>query len=290
MLGGIAKVMGTQHAAAYESAVGHQYRVPQLVERIYAALESVGVELDDLSVAALNPVSHFHVGGLGATLQLAARAEISANMRVLDVGCGVGGPARTLAERFGCQVVGLDLTEEFIHTAEILTTKVKLNHLVRFMLGNAMDMPFQEMSFDGGWMQHAQMNIDDKRGLSVELHRVLKPGAPLFMHGVCLGRDESSAQFPLPWASNPELSYLSEQAELQKTFEEAGFETAIWEDVTQPSLKFFETLVASMPEEGPQPQLGTHILMENGPLKIRNMYKSLACQSLTIFQAVLRRV
>ena len=124
----------------------------------------------------LAPLDQLHIRGKEATLDLARLAELTPGMLVLDVGGGIGGPARTLANEFGCVVTVLDLTEEFCRVGEMLTARTGLSDRVTFRPGNALDMPFPSSSFDRVWVQHSSMNIAAKERLFAEIHRVLRPG------------------------------------------------------------------------------------------------------------------
>ena len=104
---------------------------------------------------------------------------------MLDIGSGIGGPARTLAAEFGCRVTGLDVTEAFCRAATMLTGWLRLQDRVTFRHGNALDMPFGDAAFDVAWSQNSMMNIEDKATLFREVHRVLRPGG-LFVFDVVL--------------------------------------------------------------------------------------------------------
>ncbi|MBX2813250.1 MAG: methyltransferase domain-containing protein [Myxococcales bacterium] len=274
----------------YESEVQRHYGVPGILDRILSALEALGLKSDELSSDLLDSVSHFHIGGVGATMELARWAKLSSDSLVLDVGSGIGGPARTLASRFGCQVVGIDLTEAYLQVARGLTERVGLADRVRFGWANALYLPFAAGSFDAVWMQHVQMNIEDKRRLTQEITRVLRPGGQLLMHSICLsGGVVPELVYPVPWAETQGLSFLVNPDELRSQFMEAGMTVTAWEDVTQPSSQFFKTLIGSMPLEGPVDALGVHLLMNDGPRKLRNLYQNLANGALSVIQAAWHR-
>jgi ubiquinone/menaquinone biosynthesis C-methylase UbiE len=117
-----------------------------------------------------------HVGGAKETDILAAKAGISAASRVLDVCSALGGPARHLAGKFGCTVVGLDATVKMHNEAQRRTTEAGLDGAVTFKLGNALDMPFRAGTFDVVWGQDAWCYVTDKARLIRECARVVKPG------------------------------------------------------------------------------------------------------------------
>jgi ubiquinone/menaquinone biosynthesis C-methylase UbiE len=158
-----------------EEQVAAYYTRGMLEERIVAMLRTAGKNLDQLSTEDFAAADEFHVGGREATTALADVMESRAGMHLLDVGCGIGGPARYFAER-GCQVTGIDLTEEFVRVAESLTRMVKLDHYVSFRQASALELPFNPGTFDGAYEIHAGMNIADKAAVFREVARVLKPG------------------------------------------------------------------------------------------------------------------
>ena len=148
---------------------------------------------------ALAPYDHFHGRGLEATEDMANRLHVSGTDHVLDVGSGIGGPARYMARRFGCRVSGIDLTAEFCDVARHLTARLGLAERVSFEQGDALGMPFSDAAFDGAFSMNVSMNIADKRALYREIHRVLKPGARLGLLEVVQGRG-GEPDYPTPWA------------------------------------------------------------------------------------------
>ncbi len=115
----------------------------------------------------------FHLGGAVATDQLAARAGLRPGMRVLDVACFLGGPARYLARRFQCQVTGLDISKACVQGAKRLTEAEYLTQQVDFIQGDAWQMPLCDNRFDVVWGQDSWPHAD---GLFEECARVLVPG------------------------------------------------------------------------------------------------------------------
>ncbi|MDG6999531.1 MAG: methyltransferase domain-containing protein, partial [Nitrososphaerota archaeon] len=135
----------------YSESVNQHYGRSDLGKTILDGLRAEGKDIDNLSYEDLSPVDQFHSGGRGATLGLARLAKLSRGLRVLDVGGGLGGPARTLAFEFGCNVTVLDLTEEYCRAGEMLTSRTGLGNLVSFKNGSALNIPFPDESFDVVW-------------------------------------------------------------------------------------------------------------------------------------------
>ena len=157
------------------NAVSGHYTSGKLMERLKASLAEDGADPEQPTLEALAPYDHFHGRGLEATVELANELKIDSEHRILDIGCGIGGPARYMADRFGCQVTGIDLTAEFCDVARALNTAVNLSDRVTIEEGNALGMPFADGSFEGAYSMNVSMNIEDKDTLYREIHRVLKP-------------------------------------------------------------------------------------------------------------------
>jgi ubiquinone/menaquinone biosynthesis C-methylase UbiE len=246
--------------------VKDQYTQGNLLERIFDGLRAVGKDPDNLSVSDLVPVDHFHTLGALATRGLADAAGLKEGDEVLDVGSGLGGPARTLAESYGCRVTGIDLTPEYCEAAVELNNRVGLGDKIVIQEGNALALPFGDDTFDVVWTMHVSMNIEDKRELYDQCARVLKPGGKLAFFDLISGDGE--VQFPVPWADDPAISYLVGEDELRLLLSTAGFHAELWEDLTTEGVEFFNNLVPS--------PLGTHLLHKDMKPKLMNLKRNLA--------------
>lgn len=145
-------------------------------EQIMHALAVRNISLDAVTEDILKEHDQDHFGGLEANDILIAAAGFRKGQRILDVCSGMGGPARYLAHRAGCEVVGLDFTESRHLGAQRLTKLTKLDHLVSHRHGNALDMPFANASFDGAMGQEAWCHVPEKPRLIAECARVVKAG------------------------------------------------------------------------------------------------------------------
>jgi len=159
-----------------DNPVETHYSRGDLYDTILAALKAAGKDTDHLTPDDLAPVDEFHGGQRPATIRLAELVDFTGIERVLDVGSGLGGPSRFLAWRYGCRVSGVDLTAEFVRIAEALTQLTGLVDCVDYRQGSALDLPFEDMSFDVVWSQNVAMNIADRPRYYAEMRRVLKPG------------------------------------------------------------------------------------------------------------------
>ncbi len=222
------------------------YATDGLIARLDKTLQESGLTGERIDWDKLIPIDQFHSRGLLATRELAEALGIVAGKSVLDVGSGFGGPARFLAAEFGCQVTGIELTEEYVEIANILTQKTGLSNLIRFVSGDALSMPFDAESFDYAWSQHVSMNIADKHRLYQGIHRVLKEDGKFGMYDVIKGNDEPLA-YPVPWASEASISHLVSTDEMIATLHEVGFSEISLIDKTDLTLTWFQQMQSSQP-------------------------------------------
>jgi SAM-dependent methyltransferase len=253
-----------------EAAVAWHYGRGRLEESILAAVVREGKDPEKLTAVDLAAADEFHVGGLEATQELAKHMELRAGLRLLDVGSGIGGPARYFAAEHGCRVTGIDLTEEFVRVARSLTARTKLDGLVEFRQGSALEMPFEADSFDRAYMIHVGMNIADKAGIFREVRRVLKAGG-LFTVFDILRAKEGAIQYPVPWALSEETSFVGTTKDYREALHAAGFQIAQERGRGPFGIAFTERVMARMAQGGP-PALGLHLLMgEKTPMMIKNI-------------------
>ena len=216
------------------SDVSAHYSSGDLLARLEARLREDGFDPARPTFEALAPYDHFHGRGLEATEDMANLLPISGTDHVLDVGSGVGGPARYMARRFGCRVSGIDLTGEFCDVARHLTALLGLAERVSFEQGDALAMRFGDAVFDGSYSMSVSMNIADKRALYREIHRVLQPGAWLGLSEVVQGPG-GEPDYPTPWARTASSSFLATLAETRENLAAAGFTIESLRDTTEAS-------------------------------------------------------
>src|SRR6201997_1462089 len=201
--------------------VRDHYRATGLTERLKTVLKDLGPENQPLTPQQLGGLDQFHTRGLAATAELAKLAEITAEMSVLDVGSGVGGPARFLAATYGCRVTGVDLSEPFEDAARYLTERTGQSGQVSFETASALQLPFDDGRFDAVLLQHVAMNISDRAGLYREIRHVLKRGGRFATFDIVLKGGEP--HYPVPWARTSATSFLLTAAATGEAIENAGF-------------------------------------------------------------------
>jgi SAM-dependent methyltransferase len=236
------------------ATVSEHYGRPGLERDVLAAVAAAGLDPDALTATDLAPVDEFHLGGLPAMRELLALLDLDGGSRLLDVGSGIGGPARLAAADHGCAVVGVDLTPEFTETATALTARVGLAGLVSFTTADAVALPYDDGAFSAASLVHVGMNMPDKPGVFAEVRRVLAPGAPFVVFDQMRTGDAEPA-YPCPWAGSAEQSFLGTVADYRDGLTAAGFVVESEQDRTTEALAFF----AAMRAAGPQP-LGLHTM------------------------------
>lgn len=207
------------------------YEQSGLLLRILAGLKALGKDLDSITHDDLAAADEFHSNGRAATRSLLEFARIPAGSRVLDVGSGLGGPARYLAVTQGCDVTGIDLTPEFCAVANELSRLTGLADRTRFQVGDALELSFSQAQFDVVWTMQMQMNIQDKRRLYAGFARVLKPGGRFVCQDICAGNGEP-IDLPVPWATRPGQSHLVDPETLRSLVRDAGLRERSWRDIT----------------------------------------------------------
>jgi ubiquinone/menaquinone biosynthesis C-methylase UbiE len=219
-----------------------------VLERIDAALTELGHDLQNLTPEILASVEHLHSGGLATTRDQAKRITLSKDSRVLDVGCGIGGPARYLAYTYGCRVDGIDLTPELIETGRVLTKRCRLADRVALRLGNALDLPYSDQTFDVVWCQNVAMNISDKAGLLAGVYRVLKPGGLFTSTEYSVGPG-GDIIFPVPWAYDASINFLDREDVMRAQYHAAGFRILEWVNYSNTVIEHHERMLGTLPNK-----------------------------------------
>lgn len=266
------------------SAAQHYARAGDLTGRILSALTGAGKDLQTLTSGDLSPYDQFHSRGSQATAELAQLLDPQPGERLLELGCGIGGPARWLAAERGSEVVGVDFTEAFCRTARDLSALVQLENKTRFACADALRLPFAEGCFDFVWSQHVAMNIADKAGLYGEVARVLKPGGRFGLYDIMAG-PAGEPHFPVPWASAADASHLIAPDDVRQAILASGLRQSVWRDLTTES-RTWSAKAAAAQSSGKSPPGQALILGPDFPTMIANLRRNLLEGRVTVVQAV----
>lgn len=214
--------------------VRQHYAGDDLTGGVLAALAAAGTDLDRLDAPDLYPVDQLHAGGAPATAHLVARLDLEPDARLLDVGCGIGGPAR-LAAAAGARVTGVDLTPELVRCATELSERVGLAGRTTFETTPAERLRHPDGAFDAAVMVHVGMNLPDKQAVFAEVHRVLAPGARFGVYEQ-VRRADGDLPYPLPWAEDARSSFVERAEDYVHQLEAVGFVVEDVEDRTASTL------------------------------------------------------
>lgn len=274
---------------SFDEKVSEHYTHGNLLNAVKIGIEQLGKTSSSITVEDLAPLDEFHIGGREASVNFFDQLDFSADDQLVDVGCGLGGASRFVANRYGCKVTGIDLTPEYIKTGEALCTWLGLDKLVALQQGNALNMPFKNGIFDGGYMMHVGMNVKDKIGLYKEMFRVLRSGAKFGVYDVMMV-EEGELIYPVPWATTANESEVASPRQYKQAMDKAGFSVVVENNRHEFALSFFEQLRnKSSNARGPSP-LGLHILMgDNSAIKVENMIKNISSGYISPVELIVRK-
>lgn len=255
-------------------AIADHWDRGDIYARIISALQQMSKPLDRLTIEDLAPVDHFHARGFPATVELADQLPVQAGQRVVDIGCGLGGPARYIARRFGCTVSGLDITPSFVEAANRITALLRMEGQVRIELGDGQRLPYADAVFDCGYSQHVTMNVSDRARFFGEAFRVLKPGACFALTEHALG-PTGAPHHPVPWSVDGSGSWLVTADETEAYLRAAGFEAIAIEHTGSKYAAGYKAAIEKA-EQGALPPLGLHLLLGDTALaKTRNAARNI---------------
>jgi ubiquinone/menaquinone biosynthesis C-methylase UbiE len=266
--------MGIGDEAMSDKVASHYSSTQNLADAIAGKLREIGKDPNALTTADLGTIDEFHIRGRKATLELAEGLGLTAASRVLDLGSGLGGPARTLAETYGCHVTGIDLTPAFCDAATALSSWVGLSDKVAFQQGDATQLPFADSSFDAAITIHVAMNIAAKDRLYAEAKRVLNPGGRFGIYDVLQG-EGGDVVYPVPWAREPSISHLATPDDMPRLLTAAGFKIMSVADSTEEGLRWFEAMAERMKQGAAPPLTFRTFLGEDFVEMTRNMMRNL---------------
>jgi SAM-dependent methyltransferase len=273
-----------------EPNVKDHYNSDNLTENIKTALAKAGKNLSSLELKDLSPIDQLHTGGARASMELLKKIQLPSDALVLDAGCGIGGSSRLLARQFKARVIGIDLADKFIKAATFLTQCTKLEKTTTFQQGSILDMPFEDNTFDGILCQHVLMNIENKSVAVKEFFRVLKPEGKLILHEITKGKN-NALLLPVPWAGNPDISFLEPWETLSAILEKNGFEQKFYSDETHAACKWWQKVKAGSRKKKSVPNpLGPDLIFgSNAKFFGENMHANFKNNAICLVEAVLKK-
>jgi ubiquinone/menaquinone biosynthesis C-methylase UbiE len=269
--------------------VSKHYTHGNLVAAIRSGIESLGKTINSITIDDLAPVDEFHTGGRRASKDFLSQLNLAPEKHVLDVGCGLGGAARFVASRFGCQVTGIDLTPEFIETAKVICGWLGLNNRVSLHLGSALAMPFADGVFDCAYMLHVGMNIADKAKLCAEVSRVLRPSSLFGIYDLMRIGDGELA-YPVHWAATAAASAVATPAQYREALEKVGFVIIAERNRRDFALAQYDQLRAKLAAAVSPPPLGIHVLTgRSTPEYLQNMIENISTGRIAPVELIARK-
>jgi SAM-dependent methyltransferase len=270
-----------------EREVASHYSRSGLQHVILQALAAEGKDVEKLTPADLSRGDEFHLGWHPVTVEFGKALGLAPGMRVLDVGSGIGGPARHFAAAHGCSVTGIDLTQDFVDTAIDLTRRCGLADRVDFRQASALAMPFEAASFDAATLIHVGMNIEDKARLFAEVRRVLKPGGIFGVYDI-MHMDEAELPYPMPWSAVPETSFVATPDTYRQLLTHAGFRIESERNRRELAIKLGREIRDRAAKEG-VPPFGMHLLMgPANPERLGNVTKTLESGTIAPIEMIAR--
>jgi ubiquinone/menaquinone biosynthesis C-methylase UbiE len=272
-----------------EQQVASHYTHGALLQAIIGALRQMGKDPERLAASDLSAADELHTGWRPMTVEIGKDLGLQRGMTMLDVGSGIGGPARYFAEAHGCQVTGIDLTEEFVQVAGELTRRCGLSGLVSFRQGSALDLPFSSGAFDAATLIHVGMNIEHKAKLFQNVRRVLKPGG-LFCVYDLMRLQAGDIPYPMPWAVTNETSFVETPNAYRRLLAAAGFEIEREENRRELVLKLAREMQEKIATRG-APPLSQQVLL--GPAlreRLSNLMGALGCGTLAPIEMIARAI
>lgn len=277
--------------ATVEPGIARHYDRSGLQQRILAALADTGVDIAHLRAGDLEAVDEFHIGGIAATRELIGQMGLKPGARLLDIGSGVGGPARFAVNEAGADVTGIDLTQSYVDIATSLSKRTGMADRTHFVQGSALDMPFADAGFDAAMILHVGMNLPDKKKLMGEAARVLRPGGVFAVYDVMRLKD-GALTYPLPWASDESMSFVATPDDYRSAATASGFSVIAERRRGAFAVEFFAAMRARMAAaqaEGKKPPPGVGLVMgEDAHTKIANVTAALEGGILAPVELLLR--
>jgi sarcosine/dimethylglycine N-methyltransferase len=247
-----------------------------------------GGNLAALTQADRNRIDQFHSGGTDAVDRLLPSLRLEPGLAVLDVGSGLGGPARQVAQVSGATVIGVDITPAYVEAARAITRAAGQDSQVSFVGSDIAAL--ERTDFDAGYTMHVQMNIADKPAFFHDVAQHLRVGARFATFEVCGAGGRPS--LPLPWSVDGTDSYLVTGDELRDTIQASGFDLIEWVDETAWIREWFRRVAQRTFGDGRSADgLGATLpgLLDDGPRRMMNFAAGVADGTFTLHRGAFAR-
>jgi SAM-dependent methyltransferase len=251
---------------------------------VLSLLAQAGRDAQHLAADDLAGIDEFHALGRSATMALADLAGIEPGTEVVDVGAGLGGPARFLALQRGARVTAVEPVQRFRDACAELNRRTGANEAVHVVEGSATCLPVADAAVDVVWMQAVAISVPDKAALAREARRVLRSHGRLAFFD-SFARDGRELHFPLPWADGPADSFVASADELRSAFAAAGLEAVVWNE-QEPALA--EIAARPFAPTVDPAVVGLPALMPDFERRMGNVGRNIAEGRLGLLLAVLR--
>ena len=229
-----------------------------IFSRVQHAMSEAGLINKELNIEDLFPIDQYHARGIAATVDLGKRMPISKNQKIIDIGCGLGGPARYYAKEFKCFITGIDITPSFIEIGNEFNKLTSMSDNIKLLVGNGEILDFKNETFDGAYSQHVTMNISDRKKFFSEAFRVLKKDSFFAFTEHGLG-PEGNPIFPLPWADSSEMSFLLPPETTISILKDIGFSDIKIIETADKYISGYEKLIG-LKSAKKKPVLGIHVI------------------------------
>ena len=271
-----------------EAALAYYADGPDLIDVVLDALRSAGRSIDPIDPDDLAALDEFHGLGRAATVAMARKARIGPGTQVLDIGAGIGGPARTLTRHFGARVTAIDPTERFCVLNSELTRRAGMGESISIVEGDGCALPFDDGSFEVAWTQAVWQSVEDKGQLLYEARRVLRPGGRAVCFEVLAGPAAADGlHLPVPWATTDGESHLVSPEEARALVESAGFEVAEWIEGMGAAQAIGEVAAAGGPELAQGAEgVSLALVMPDFDARMAGLARNVADQRVTLLLAV----
>ena len=235
-------------------------------------------DLDVALAGTIDNLDQYHIGGASAVDRLIAALDVGREDTVLDVGSGLGGPARQIARRTGARVLGIDITAEYVAAAQHLSAQAGLADLARFEVTDVAQFRPQQ-PFDAAVTMHVQMNVENKTDWFGYIADRLRPGGRLAVWEICV-QDDSALTWPMPWSIDGSDSFLDAAADLRASIEAGGLVAIEWTDESAWVRQWMTQALGSGPSSGP----ALPALLDDGLTRIINLADAIRTQALSVWR------